>query len=76
MVQVLVIIKKSHQIQKKIIIKTIGQIKVKSIIIRNNINCIILIMDYSSSVIIQNYQNCSIFVAPCETLLKYKIIMN
>ena len=54
---------------KKNIIKTIGQIKGKSIIITNNINCIILIMDYSYSVSIHNCQNCSIFLAPCETLI-------
>ena len=54
---------------KKNIIKTIGQIKGKSIIITNNINCIILIMDYSFSISIHNCQNCSIFLAPCETLI-------
>ena len=55
---------------KKTIIKNIGQIKGESIIIKNNINCIILIMDYSYSVLIQNCQNCSIFVAPCETCIE------
>ena len=55
---------------KKTIIKTIGQIKGESIIIKNNINYIILIMDYSYSVLIQNCQNCSIFLAPCETCIK------
>ena len=55
---------------KKTIIKTIGQIKGESIIIKNNINCIILIMDYSYSVLIQNCQNCSIFLAPCETCIE------
>ncbi len=54
---------------KKNIIKTIGQIKGESIYIKNNINCIILIMDYSYSVTIQNCQNCSIFIAPCETII-------
>ena len=52
---------------KKTIIKTIGQIKGESILIKNNLNCIILIMDYSNSINIQNCQNCSIFLAPCET---------
>ena len=55
---------------KKTIVKTIGQIKGESIIIKNNIDCIILIMDYSKSVIIQNCQNCSIFLAPCESFIE------
>jgi hypothetical protein len=54
---------------KKTIIKTIGQIKGEPISIKNNLNCIILIMDYSFSITIQNCQNCSIFVAPCKTLV-------
>ena len=52
---------------KKTIIKTIGQIKGDSISIKNNLNCIILIMDYSKSINIHKCQDCSIFVAPCET---------
>ena len=52
---------------KKTIIKSIGQIKGESVSIKNNLNCIILIMDYSYSINIQNCQNCSIFVAPTQT---------
>ncbi len=52
---------------KKTIIKTIGQIKGNSILINENINCIIFIMDYSYLINIRKCQNCSIFLAPCET---------
>ena len=52
---------------KKTIIKSIGQIKGESVSIKNNLNCIILIMDYSYSINIQNCQNCSIFIAPTQT---------
>ena len=52
---------------KKTIIKSIGQIKGESVSIKNNLNCIIMIMDYSYSINIQNCQNCSIFVAPTQT---------
>ena len=54
---------------KKTIIKSIGQIKGESISIKNNLSCIILIMDYSYSINIQNCQNCSIFVAPIQTCI-------
>ena len=54
---------------KRTIIKTIGQIKGESISIKNNLNCIILIMDYSYCVNILNCQNCSILLAPCEKLI-------
>lgn len=52
---------------KKTIIKSIGQIKGEPVSIKNNLNCIIMIMDYSYSINIQNCQNCSIFVAPTQT---------
>ena len=52
---------------KKTIIKSICQIKGESVSIKNNLNCIIMIMDYSYSINIQNCQNCSIFVAPTQT---------
>ena len=55
--------------EKKTIIKSIGAIKGESISINNNLNCIILIMDYSHLVDIQNCQNCSIFLGPCETII-------
>ena len=61
---------------KKTIIKSIGQIKGESISIRNNIDCIILIMDFSNSVYIQNCQNCSIFLAPCKTIISVQNCKN
>ena len=57
---------------KKTIIKTIGQIKGESISIKNNLNCIILIMDYSKSINIQKCQDCSIFLASCENDITVK----
>ena len=53
--------------KSKTIIKSIGQINGKEITINNNNDCIILIMDYSYSIIIENCENCSMFLAPCET---------
>jgi len=47
------------------IVKLIGQIKGNAIKIENNNNCVIMIMDYSSSCQIQKCYNCSIFIAPC-----------
>ena len=47
------------------IVKLIGQIKGNAIKIENNNNCVIMIMDYSSSCQIQKCFNCSIFIAPC-----------
>ena len=57
-------------ISKKTIIKSIGQIKGESVSIKNNLNCIIMIMDFSYSINIQNCQNCSIFVAPTQNSIK------
>ena len=54
---------------KKRIIKLIGEIKGKSISIKNNNDCIILIMEYSKSITIKNCENCSIFLAPCSSLI-------
>ena len=48
------------------IVKLIGQIKGDSLKIENNNNCVIMIMDYSSSCQIQQCYNCSIFIAPCH----------
>ena len=61
---------------KKTIIKTIGNIKGELIMIKNNINCIILIMDYSYSITIQNCQNCSILLGPCQTLIEVEDCQN
>lgn len=55
---------------KETIIKSVGAIKGKSVSIKNNINCIILIIDYSYLVDIQNCNNCSIFLGPCETTIE------
>ena len=54
-------------ISKKTIIKLIGEIKGKSIKIKNNIDCIILVMENSQSINVENCKNCSIFLAPCST---------
>ena len=54
---------------KKTIIKSIGAIKGESISIKNNSQCIILIIDYSHYVDIQDCQNCSIFLGPCQTII-------
>ena len=48
------------------IVKLIGQIKGDAIKIEKNNNCVIMIMDYSSSCQIQQCYNCSIFIAPCH----------
>ena len=56
-------------ITKKTIIKSIGTIKGESISIKNNSQCIILIMDYSHFVEIQDCKNCSIFLGPCQTII-------
>ena len=52
---------------KKTIIKLIGEIKGKSIKIKNNIDCIILIMENSQSITLENCKNCSILLAPCSS---------
>jgi hypothetical protein len=49
------------------ILKAINQINGDAIRISNNKNCIIIIMDASSSVIIQDCKKCSIFIAPCSS---------
>ena len=54
-------------ISNKTIIKLIGEIKGKSIKIKNNIDCIILVMENSQSINVENCKNCSIFLAPCST---------
>ena len=54
---------------KKTIIKLIGEIKGKSIKIKNNIDCIISIMEYSQSITIENCKNCSILLAPCSSII-------
>ena len=61
---------------EKTIIKEIGNIKGESILIKNNIDCIILIMDYSYSINIKNCQNCSILLAPCQTLIDIRDCQN
>ena len=58
--------------KKKTIIKSIGTIKGEFISIKNNSQCIILIIDYSHFVDIQDCQNCSIFLGPCQTLIDVK----
>ena len=45
----------------------IGEIKGKSIKIRNNIDCIISIMENSQSITVENCKNCSILLAPCSS---------
>ena len=52
---------------KKTIIKLIGEIKGKPIKIKNNIYCIILIMENSPSITLENCKNCSILLAPCSS---------
>ena len=54
---------------KKTIIKLIGEIKGKSIKIKNNIDCKILIMENSQSISVENCKNCSILLAPCESTI-------
>ena len=49
------------------ILKAINQINGDAIRISNNNTCIIIIMDASSSVIIQDCTNCSIFIGPCSS---------
>ena len=49
------------------ILKAINQINGDAIRISNNKNCIIIIMDASSSVTIQDCKKCSIFIAPCSS---------
>ena len=52
---------------KKTIIKLIGEIKSKSIKIKSNIDCKILIMENSQLINIENCINCSMLLAPCAS---------
>ena len=52
------------------IIKNIGQIKGESIDISSNKNCIILILDHSSSINIQNCENCFFLLSPCSSSIQ------
>ena len=54
---------------KKTIIKLIGEIKGKSIKIKNNIDCKILIMENSQSINVEKCKNCSLLLAPCESTI-------
>ena len=54
------------------IIKKIGQIKGESIKISSNNNCIILILDFSSSIQIQNCENCSFLLSPCSSSIQIR----
>lgn len=54
------------------IIKKIGQIKGESIKISSNKNCLILILDYSSSIQIQNCENCSFLLSPCSSSIQIR----
>lgn len=58
------------------IVKLIGQIKGDALKIENNNNCVIMIMDYSSSCQIQQCNNCSIFIAPCHNSIIIRDCMN
>ena len=58
------------------IVKLIGQIKGDAIKIENNNNCVIMIMDYSSSCQIQKCNNCSIFIAPCRNSIIIRDCIN
>ncbi len=53
----------------KTIIKSINQINGSEIKILNNENSIIIIMDNSSKVYIENCINCSIFISSCSSLI-------
>lgn len=48
------------------IVKKISEINGDAIRLQNNKSCVIMIMDYSSSVSIQECNDCSIFIAPCS----------
>ena len=54
------------------IIKQKGEIKGTSIKISSNTNCIILILDYSSSIQIQNCENCSFLLSPCSSSIQIR----
>ena len=52
------------------IIKNIGQIKGESIEISSNKNCMILILDHSSSISIQNCENCFFLFSACSSSIQ------
>ena len=54
------------------IIRKIGQIKGESIKISSNDKCLIIILDYSSSIHIQNCENCSFLLSPCSTSIQIR----
>ena len=58
-----------ENIKNKTIIKSINQINGSEIKILNNENSIIIIMDNSSKVYIENCINCSIFISSCSSLI-------
>ena len=58
----------SNKINDKIL-KSVGQINGNEIKLSNNKNCTIIIMDNSSSVIIEKCINCFIFIGPCSSLI-------
>ena len=58
------------------IIKKIGEIKGESIKISSNKNCLIIILDYSSSIQIQNCENCSFLLSPCATSIQIRDCTN
>lgn len=49
------------------IIKTINQMNGASLLIENNKQSVIIILDYTSKVMIVNCNQCSIYIAPCST---------
>lgn len=60
----------SHSIiennKDKTVIKTIKQINGDAIRLQNNTNCIIIILDYSGQIEIQECSSCYLFLAPCK----------
>jgi len=49
------------------IVRKIGEVKGKQVIIASCKNSTIIILDYSASVIIDSCVNCNIFIAPCNS---------
>ena len=58
------------------IIKKIGQINGEAIKISSNINCNILIFDFSSSIYIQNCENCLFLLSPCSSSIQIRNCKN
>lgn len=58
-----------ENIKNKTIIKSINQINGNQIKILNNENSIIIIMDNTSNVNIENCIKCSIFISSCSSLI-------